>query len=208
METVAPQAASTGENAEEATARNATRADRPMMIYVVADDATDKLSAKLESVVFPNEQLGVGAKFFDTIRMTASNAAQDRLLKDAGKSAPRIVFVTRDYKVAAVFDKKGQLSAGKLVKAMKRVVKAEYVNSFDKMVKSYIKLLNELDRLEGRKAQVADLRARLQAKPSASKEKKLKKAEAELAADLKTWGEREKEALALKVKGTKVDPKA
>lgn len=170
-----------------------------MIVYVPSDDPTDKTTRKLEQVVFKNEKLGVGAKFFDTIKVSAGDAAQDRILKTKTR-VPRMVFLARDYSVHAVLQQR-QLTPGKVLKAMKSLVKKEYVNNFDKMVKDYIKLLNELDRLEGRKTQLTDTRARLAGKPNASKAKKLARLEAEYKADREAWVEKEKQILALKTKG-------
>jgi hypothetical protein len=169
-----------------------------MMVYIPSDDPTDKTTNRLEQVVFKNEKLGVGAKFFDTIKVSAGDALQDRILKTKTR-VPRMVFLRRDYSVHAVLQQR-QLTPGKIIKVMKSLVKKEYVNSFDKMVKVYIKLLNELDRLEGRKTQLADTRARLAGKPNKSKAKKLARQEAEYQAERDAWVEREKQILELKVK--------
>ncbi|MHC5044245.1 MAG: hypothetical protein ACYTGI_17940 [Planctomycetota bacterium] len=168
------------------------------MVYIPSDDPTDKTTNRLEQVVFKNEKLGVGAKFFDTIKVSAGDALQDRILKTKTR-VPRMVFLRRDYSVHAVLQQR-QLTPGKIIKVMKSLVKKEYVNSFDKMVKDYIKLLNELDRLEGRKTQLADTRARLAGKPNKSKAKKLARQEAEYQAERDAWVEREKQILELKVK--------
>jgi hypothetical protein len=177
------------------------RATRPMIVYVPSDDPTDKTTRKLEQVVFKNEKLGVGAKFFDTIKVSAGDALQDRILMTKTR-VPRMVFLKRDYSVHAVLQQR-QLSPGKIIKAMKSLVKKEYENSFDQMVKDYIKLLNELDRLEGRKTQLTDTRARLAGKPNASKAKKLARQEAEYKAERDAWIEKEKQILALKTKDQK-----
>jgi hypothetical protein len=168
------------------------------MVYVPSDDPTDKTTRKLEQVVFKNEKLGVGAKFFDTIKISAGDALQDRILKEKNR-VPRMVFLKRDYTVHAVLQQR-QLTPGKIVKAMKSLVRVEYVNKFDSMVKDYIKLLNELDRLEGRKTQLADTRARLAGKPNRSKAKKLARMEAEYKAERDAWIEKEKQILALQTK--------
>jgi len=201
MDSVAPSAASTGGDEAAKAVRNA-RAEKPMMIYITSEEGTDKLTRKLEDVVFANEQLGLGTKFFETIKVSSGNALQDRMLKEAGRSTPRIVFLTRDYKVHAVMQK-SKLSAGKLLKAMKSLAKKEYKSSFEKMVRGYTKLLNELDRLEGKKAQIADMRARLQAKPSPSKQRKMERAEKEFQKDMEDWLTREKKILAFKQKAEK-----
>jgi len=198
---IGPQAATTGEDTDAPETGVAMRSERPMIVYVPSDDPTDKTTRKLEQVVFKNEKLGVGAKFFDTIKVSAGDALQDRILKTKTR-VPRMIFLKRDYTVHAVLQQR-QLSAGKIIKAMKSLVRAEYVNSFDKMVKAYIKLLNELDRLEGRKTQVADTRARLAGKPNASKAKKLARMEAEYKAERDAWVEKEKQVLALQTKEDK-----
>ena len=201
METVSPEAASTGD-AEQKVART-MRAEKPMMIYVTPDDPTDKTVRKLDAVVFPSEKLGVGAKFFETIKISAAHASQDRMLRKIGKSTPRIIFMSRDYKVMKVLEKKS-LSAGKITTAMKNAAKAEYVNNFNKMVSGYIKLLNQLDRLEARKTQLADTRTRLVTKPNAGKQKKLERKEAEYLKDRDAWFASEKALLTFRRKG---DPK-
>ena len=197
---ISPQAATTGEETDEAAAEAgaAMRATRPMIVYVPSDDPTDKTTRKLEQVVFKNEKLGVGAKFFDTIKISAGDAMQDRILKEKNR-VPRMVFLKRDYSVHAVLQQR-QLTPGKIIKAMKSLVRVEYVNRFDSMVKDYIKLLNELDRLEGRKTQLSDRRARLAGKPNASKAKKLARMEAEYKAERDAWVAKEKQILALQTK--------
>jgi len=196
----APQSVTTGQSSEEAARLATMRADRPMMVYVTSDDPTDPITRKLEDIVFANEVVGIGAKFFDTIKMNAGDAAQDRLISANGRKAPRILFVSRDYKVAAVVQGR-QLSRGRLLKAMKFLARKEYKSSFDKMVRDYTKLLNELDRLEGRKTKLADDKARLEAKPSRSKEKKWERAEKELEVDRASWMQREKKLLEFQVRG-------
>ena len=204
MDAVAPTAAATGDDTT-ASKRSSLRAEKPMMIYVTADDNTNKLTRKLETVVFANEQLGIGTKFFDTIKVTNGNALQDRMLKAAGKSVPRIIFMTRDYKVHAVMQK-SKLSAGKLLKAMKGLARKEYSNSFDKLVRGYTKLLNELDRLEGRKALLADKQARAQGSPS--KQKKIARDTKKYEKAMEDWRSRESKLLEFKPKASKKKPEA
>jgi len=202
LSSVAPAAVTTG-SSEEATEESTKRSmftEKPMMVYVMSDDPTDGDTRKLESVVFANEKVGVGSKFFDSIKMTSGDAAQDRLLGEAGRKLPRIVFVNRDYSVADVLEG-SELSGGKLLSAMQNVVRKEYVNSFDSMVRDYIKLLNELDRLESKKAAIEDQKRRLAEKPNKSREKKIARDEAEYKQDMEAWEQQEKKVLELKIKG-------
>jgi len=198
---IAPQAVTTGEteeNAEE-TKQTGMRAEKPMLVYVTSDDPTDKDTRKLEAIVFANEKVGLGAKFFDTIKITHGDALQDRLLKEQGRYAPRLVFLTRDYAVTDVMQKK-QLTAGKILKAMQKLAKMEYATKFEAMVRDYTKLLNELDRLESKKAALADQRRRLQEKPNKSRDKKVAREEAKHEAEMNAWKQKEEAILKFKAK--------
>ena len=178
------------------------RAEKPMMVYVTSDDPTDKVTRKLEAVVFTNEKVCLGAKFFDTIKVSAGDALQDRILSENGRYTPRMVLLTREYKVVATLQKK-QISGGKLLKAMQRVAKKEYATSFETMVRDYTKLLNELDRLESKKSAIADQRRRLQEKPNKSREKKIARDEAKYEAEMNDWKKKEEAVLKFRVKGEK-----
>ena len=202
LNTVAPQAAATGTATADANAQTALRSEKPMMIYVQHDDETDMTVRKLEDVVFIDERVALGAKFFDTIKVEPGNALQDRILKEAGKGTPRLIFLKRDYSGANGLRGK-QISGSKVLKAMSFVARKEYVTSFAKMVRSYRKLLNDVDRLEGKKATIAQSRARLQGKPNPSKAKKLAREEKKLAAEFKKLEEQENKLLAFRSKGAK-----
>ena len=202
MNSVAPQAAATGTATADANAQTSLRAEKPMMIYVQHDDDTNMTVRKLEDIVFIDERVALGAKFFDTIKVSPGTALQDRILKDAGRGTPRMIFLKRDYSVATVLRGK-QISGSKMLKAMSGVARKEYVSSFDKMVRSYRKLLNDVDRLEGKKANIAQSRARMQRKPNPSKAKKLAREEKKLAADFKKLEERESKLLAFRSKRAK-----
>jgi len=196
----APKGVTTGQTSEEAAKTATLRSERPMMVYVTSDDPTDSITRKLEDIVFANEVVGIGAKFFDAIKMNAGDAEQDRLISANGRKTPRILFVSRAYKVTGVVQGR-QLSRGRLLKAMKSLARIEYKSSFDRMVRDYTKLLNELDRLEGRKTKLADDKARLEAKPSPSNQKKWERTRKEYEADVASWTQREKKLLEFKTRG-------
>ena len=176
------------------------RAAKPMMIYVTSEDETDTLTSKLEQVVFKSEKLAIASKFFDTIKMSAGDAEQDRLISKAGKKAPRIIFLTRSYGVSKVLQGRS-ISAGKLTKAMSSLVRKEYKTNFNRMVKEYAKALNELDRLEARQTQINGNRARLAEKPNAGKLKKLDRKQKEYEKDRKAWQEKHDALLSFELKG-------
>ena len=199
---VAPRAAVTGEDAPADPTAGSLYAERPMLIYVTSDDATNSFSRKLEDIGFADERVAVGSKFFKCIKVTTGNALQDRLLKKHGKATPRLLFIRRDYTVMSVLEKRN-LSGGKIVKSMARLARAEYKNSFDSMVSSYQKLLNELDRLEGKKAQIADNERRLREKPNKSKAKKIARDKIKYEKSVDAWKKKEEKLLAFKSKPMK-----
>ena len=203
---VAPAAPTTGQTEEVAPVdKQAGISDKPHMVYVMSDDPTDSETRMLDSVAFAKEQVGVGSKFFIAIKMTTGDAAQDRIIKDAGRSVPRIVFLDRRFKVLNVLEG-NELSGGGIVKAMQQVVSKEYVNNFDQMVKSYISLLNDLDRLESKKETIEDQKRRVAEKPNKSKEVKIARDEAEYKAEMEAFEAKEKKILELKIKGADEKP--
>ena len=196
----------TGESQEQ-TAKSASRiADKPMMVLVTDPDPTNKQMRKLEDVVFKNETLALGAKFFDAIRISEADAARDRVLAGAGKHAPRIVFLRRDYSVSGVVNKHS-LKARKITGEMRKIVKKTYVNSFDKMVKGYIKLLTKLDGLESVRQRLADKRSRLNGSTNKSALKKLDRDVKKYDKEMEKWRAAEEKLVAFKSKGAKA-PKA
>ena len=192
---VAPAAASTGEAAANVEAQKRV-ADKPMLIYITSDDNTGAYTRKLEDVCFPDERVAIGSKFFKCIKITTGNALQDRLLAKHGKSSPRLLLVTRDYKVLKVLEGK-KISSGKLVKAMSNLARKEYKNSFDSMVSGYAKLLNELDRLEGEKALLADKVKR--AEGNKAKLAKIARSRTKYEKNVKKWEASEKKLLTFKL---------
>ena len=194
---IAPQAASTGE-AEAKQDAGSRVAKRPMLIYVTSDDATNTQVRKLEDICFKDERVGIGAKFF---RCVKADALQDRLLKEHGKKAPRLILVKRDYGVVKVLEGKA-LSASKLNKALAKLAKSEYKTSYSAMLSKYAKLLNELDRLDDVRATIAADEKRYAADPRKykSKLKKLAKKKAEYEATMKEWKASEAALLEFKPK--------
>ena len=196
---MAPKAASTGDAlASEGSGRLV--ADKPMLIYVTAEDATSVATRKLEDISFKDERVAIGAKFFRCIKISAGDAAQDRLLKEAGSATPRLILVKRNYEVIKVLEKK-RLSASKVQAAMAKLAKAEYKSSFSSMLSKYAKLLNELDRLDDVRAKLAADSTRYNADPKkyATKLKKLAKAQLAYDKSMEEWKANESKLLELKL---------
>jgi uncharacterized protein YlxW (UPF0749 family) len=75
--------------------------------------------------------------------------------------------------------------------------------NFEAMVRDYTKLLNELDRLESKRAALADQRRRLQEKPNKSRDRKVAREEADLEVEMDAWKKKEEAILKFRVKGEK-----
>ena len=214
VNSVSPKAATTkAEDLEEQTeeakpeAQSSMRADRPSIVFVTADDPTQKIMRKLEDVVFKDERICIGAKFFRCVKVTEGDALQDRILRETGKTAPRVVLMNCDYSVSSTLEGRS-ISASRLGKAMQKAVKKDYTNDYDKLLKSYAKLLNEFDRLEATRTKIADTEKRLRDKPSASKSKKLERMRAEYEKDQADWKEREAKLLELQLRNDPDKPEA
>ncbi len=207
MSEVAPKALVTGESAEATEQVEANQvSDKPLFVFITDSDATSDLMRKLEDIAFKNEDVGVGSKFFRCVRMTEADAARDRILKDAGRGTPRLVFMRRDYTVHTVIDGR-DLKASAILKGMKALVSLTYENNFDRMTRDYKKLLNELDRLDSVRQRLDDLKIRVQEKGDASSQKKLESEQKEYDSEVADWNAREGKLLLLRRKGEK-DPEA
>jgi hypothetical protein len=194
---VAPEPASTGAGSESV---EKAEWDRPMMVYVPSDDPKDSLTRKLESVVFKNERVAIAAKFFETLKITRRHALNDRLLASHADPTPQIVFLRRDYTEHTALQGK-QISASKLLKAMEALVREEYVNDFDAMLRAYAKLLDELDRLESKRETLERQRRRLEDQPNAARQRKLEREEKAHEAAMDAWTEKEEKLLELRPRG-------
>jgi len=175
-----------------------------MVVYVTTDDASNNDVRKLEDVCFTDERVAIGAKFFRCVKISAADAAQDRLLKEHGDEAPRLLFVKRDYEVVRVLEDR-RLSASKINKAMEKLCRAEYRNRYGSMQSKYAKLLNELDRLDDVRAKLAADAERYNSDPKRyrSKLKRLAKDQEEHKEEMDAWKKAESELLEFKLKGTR-----
>lgn len=172
-----------------------------MVIYIAADDETSTTARKLEDISFKDERVAIGAKFFRCVKISAANAAEDRLLKEHGSSTPRLIFVKRNYEVVGVLEN-NKLSASKIQKEMAKLCKDEYTNSFSSMLSNYAKLLNELDRLDDTSTKLAADAQRLAdaGNRSSAKQKKYDRAKADFDKSMEEWTASEAALLELKLK--------
>jgi hypothetical protein len=120
-------------------------ADKPMMVFIT-DGAVVEGFDKLEKVVFTEDKILIGSRAFSCIKLSPEQAAKDKLLANAGKETPRIVFVTVDYKDTTVIEG-SKLSVNELWKVMQAQYKKAYEGNLETMAKSMLKVLIEFDKI-------------------------------------------------------------
>jgi hypothetical protein len=185
VEEVAPDPTETGERAPP-EGQLPARADKPMMVFIRPGDADDKQVAKIEKVVLVSEQVAIGAKFFLSLSISERDANEDPILDTTPDVSPRFVFLKRDYSVLAVLKGK-EITASRLLKAMRAVVRVEYETNFDKTIQAYVKLLNERDRLLARREALARQRDQLAEDLTSPKARAHRKKEEELEKEFEAW---------------------
>ena len=199
---VAPEADATAASDTAAAVKPSEWAEQPMMIYIPTDDPKDASTAKLERVVFVNEKVAIAARFFEAIKISSHDALDDRILTGYGLVTPHIIFLKRDYTVHATLSRR-QITASKLLKTMRSLVRVEYVTDFNKMIRGYARLLDELDLLEAKRKDLAKQGKRLEAAPNPVDARKLEREEETYEAAREAWEEREEQLLQLRLKAVK-----
>lgn len=120
-------------------------ADKPMIVFI-ADQAVVEGFDKLEKVVFTDDRVLIGSRAFSCIKMSPEQAAKDKLLANAGKETPRIVFVTMDYKDTQVIEG-NKITVGELWKVMQAQYKKAYEGNLETMAKAMSKVMIEFDKV-------------------------------------------------------------
>jgi hypothetical protein len=150
-------------DAKEDAVVETRRADKPMMIFI-SDSAVVEGFDKIEKVVLTDDKVLIGSRAFTCIKMTPEQAAKDKLLADAGKETPRIVFVTVDYKDTQVIEGT-KLSVGGLWSAMQVQYRKAYEGNLETIAKSMLKVLIEFDKV-GAARKVQDEKELRESKPT------------------------------------------
>ena len=142
----------------------AKSADKPMIVYV-ADAVANEGFDKVEKVVLTDDRVVVGTHAFQCIRMTPEQAAQDKLIAEAGKDTPRILVISADWKDVTVLEG-GKLSVGGLWSAMQSHYKKFYEGDLEKNVKATLKVLGEFDKIANER-KVQEAKEQREEKPTA-----------------------------------------
>lgn len=152
-----------GTSKEEAPAATAQAADRPFLVLIADAGGGDEVD-KIDNVVLKDERVAIGSRAFRAVRMSPEDASSDPILSKAGKTSPRFVIVSADYKSTTVIED-NRLSISSLWDAMKAQASKFYANSLDATVKDMRELMREYDKIDGE-------RTILTAKQEKLKEKK------------------------------------
>ncbi len=129
---------------------------KPTLFYLTTDKARAKSKMNLlENTVLMDERVATAAKFFNCRKIDGDTLDSDHPLFSElkGRQLPRMVVVSAEgKKVSAV---EGKVSATRLYGAMKKSAEREFVVKLDKLVKHHRQLLNDLDKLNGRRTVLA-----------------------------------------------------
>jgi hypothetical protein len=142
----------------------ASRAERPLFVFIHDPDSE---KAAEDDKVFQDERVAVGARFFDCVRVSKGDAAEDRILKAFAAKAPVLVFVRPNYEVAA--SHAARFNASKLFDAMCSTMKKDYKNCVETVLKQQKQIEQERATLEREKEKLAKLEEESKGSPKIEK---------------------------------------
>lgn len=130
--------------------------EKPVLYFLTTDDARDKSRMNIvQSTVLMDERVATAAKFFNCVRMNGDSLEKDHALYSElkGKNLPRMVVLTSSGKKVGSIE--GKVSPSRLYGMMKKSAEKEYSVRLDTLVKRHRDLLNQIDKLDGRKKVLA-----------------------------------------------------
>lgn len=148
---------------EEQSAK-ASRSERPLLVFVTDADATEGTE---DDKAFGDERVAVGARFFDCVRISKADAAEDRILKSFAAKAPVLVLVRPNYEVAASHG--ARFNASKLFDAMCATMKKDYKNCVQTVLKTQRDIEKERIAVERDREKLAKLEEESKDSPKAEK---------------------------------------
>lgn len=198
----------TGDKAKEAESSSELTlkwGNKPVIVYVCDEAAGCEGFDKIEEVVLKDEKVALGMKAFRTVKMHPDDAALEPVLKDKGKTVPRMMLVDPSKMKVTVIETK-KVKASTLYSAMKKTAGKVYKEKLDKVVKSHLKLLTKQDQLANAEKVLNGKVARLGKEEGKKAEKELaevKEEHAEVKQDLKDLVKETKDLWKLTLKATK-----
>jgi hypothetical protein len=165
----------TGDEAEGTTPAAPTLrwTDKPILVYVCSEAGCEE-SEVFENQVLKIEKVALSTKAFRCVRMTPDQVDEDAILKDNGKTVPRVLLVEPVKMKIDVVETK-DMKAGKLAKAMEKTSGKFWKERLKTVIGAHLKMLTKQDQLSNALKTLAAKEARYK-----DDEAKLKKVAAEI----------------------------
>ncbi len=140
----------TGMTEEES--KKASLSEKPLFVFIHDADAT---TGQEDDKAFKDEKVAVGARFFDCVRVSKGDAAEDRLIASYAAKAPVLLFVRPKYEVVSAHP--ARFNASKIFDAMCATMKKDYKNCVDTVLKQQREIEKDRAALEREKEKLAKL---------------------------------------------------
>jgi hypothetical protein len=170
----------------EEEARRAHRHERPLLVYVYPEAASEKDDPRVaveEDPAFRQENVVVGARFFDCVRISEDDAREDRVLKAYAASAPCLVLVRPDFTPTKCL--RGRFSANRIFPAMCATLEMDYENCLKKTLKEQGRLADELAKVYQRQAELAAMDLKIADERNAAKRQQMETKRKALAEEIR-----------------------
>ena len=138
----------TGDEADEGTTPEGPSlrwTDKPIFVYV-CDEAGCEESEAFENQVLKIEKVALSTKAFRCVKMSPDQIAEDELLKDEGKTVPRVLLIEPVKMKISVVESKN-MKAGKLAKAMEKTSGKFWKERLKTVIGKHLKMLTKQDQL-------------------------------------------------------------
>ena len=125
---------------------------KPLVVFLGSDlPEAAKQMEELNTAVFADENVAVGARLFRAVRLKGDKVSKDHPHWPTlgGKALPRVVVIDAAGNKAGVLEG-NELSASNLFKSMKKAAAKTFKSDLDKVVKETRELLDEMDRIEAK----------------------------------------------------------
>jgi len=167
---------------------------KPAVVWVYRPD-DDQVNNNCTNNIFNNEGVGIALRKFRTYRVNWHEMPTDSL-KEEYENTPAFFFFDPSGELVAKTEGKKVDSLSTFTKALDATWNKSFTQKLRSFQKSMTKILDRLDRVEGRKQVLEQGKARLVEKPNPRKARALEQEEAELEKLEKAIVEDEQELLA------------
>ena len=118
----------------------------------------------VNSTVLADERVATAAKFFKCVKLNGDDLSKSHDLYDElkGGKLPRMVVLSSEGKKVGSIE--GKVSPTRLYSVLKKGAQSEFTVKLDSLVKQHRDLLNQIDKLDGRKKVLASKETRANGK--------------------------------------------